>query len=790
MTDETRSLPPEDTSRDQRLEGVLAEYLRRVDAGEAVDRQAIVVAHPDLAHELREFFANRAHVERIVGKPPEAGAMTADVPLQARFGDYELLDLIARGGMGVVYQARQVSLNRPVAVKMILAGQLASDADVKRFRAEAEAAANLRHPGVVSIYEVGIHDGQHFYSMEYVEGRTLSQVSRDGSLTAARAAEYVREMAEIVQYAHQQGVLHRDLKPSNVLIDRDDRVRITDFGLAKRVAGESDLTITGQVIGTPSYMPPEQAAAQHALVGAASDVYALGAILYELLTGRVPFRSDNVAETLRQVQQDDPVRPRLLSPRLSKDLETICLKCLEKEPRRRYATAQQLADELGRFLRGEPIQARPIRFWQRGLKWARRRPAVASLVVTLGLVVIVASVIVVQFWRNERVARKQAEANLAGQNVALARLHWSANRLDEARVLLASCPVEYRDSDWKQLWRVTHVQIASLHCRYGMGSVAFSHDGLMLAASTGDTGDTAGKLTPARVWDARTFAERDLRFEPGFAPALAFDKTGTLIVPRCTCPGKPHRLDDRSYIAGSPGSSASIRFIDFPSGRETVREFTASGRSLNALGELRAISPDGGSVAMTSLDGELTVVQVATGKESTIDLNGKSRATGVSTHVSLSQDGRRVATLMLGGPLIVWDVASGLVAGKFMHGNGISAASLSPDGHTAVLVVNIQNQVVTQILVLDVDSSTYQELSQESGGIVHQPAFRSDGAWIAVAARDNTITVWDLVTRQQVWTLRGHTGQIRGLAFSPDGTRLASASDDGTVRIWNIKLEP
>ena len=372
MTDETRSLPPEDTSRDQRLEGVLAEYLRRVDAGEAVDRQAIVVAHPDLAHELREFFANRAHVERIVGKPPEAGAMTADVPLQARFGDYELLDLIARGGMGVVYQARQVSLNRPVAVKMILAGQLASDADVKRFRAEAGAAANLRHPGVVSIYEVGIHDGQHFYSMEYVEGRTLSQVSRDGSLTAARAAEYVREMAEIVQYAHQQGVLHRDLKPSNVLIDRDDRVRITDFGLAKRVAGESDLTITGQVIGTPSYMPPEQAAAQHALVGAASDVYALGAILYELLTGRVPFRSDNVAETLRQVQQDDPVRPRLLSPRLSKDLETICLKCLEKEPRRRYATAQQLADELGRVLRGEPLQARPIRFWQRGLKWARR----------------------------------------------------------------------------------------------------------------------------------------------------------------------------------------------------------------------------------------------------------------------------------------------------------------------------------------------------------------------------------------------------------------------------------
>src|SRR6185437_6813664 len=251
------------------------------------------------------------------------------------FGDYELLEEIARGGMGVVYKARQTTLNRLVAVKMILAGRLADAAEVKRFQAEAEAAANLRHPGVVAIYEVGVNAGQHYYSMEFVAGRDLSAALRDNKpVSVKRAAEYLREIAEIVEFAHQHGVLHRDLKPSNILIDADDRVRITDFGLAKRVQSNRDLTSSGQVLGTPSYMSPEQAAAQRAMVGPASDVYSLGTILYELLTGRPPFRSENVGETLRQVQQEQPIRPRLLDSKLPRDLETICLKCLEKEPRR------------------------------------------------------------------------------------------------------------------------------------------------------------------------------------------------------------------------------------------------------------------------------------------------------------------------------------------------------------------------------------------------------------------------------------------------------------------------
>jgi serine/threonine protein kinase len=388
--DETNPLHPSDLARQERLEAVLAECLRRAEAGETVDRPAIQAAHPDLADDLREFFTNHARLARIVANSLRSSPATGTYarPTKVRcFGDYEILAEIARGGMGIVYKARQISLNRPVAVKMILAGQFANESEVKRFHAEAEAAANLRHPGVVPIYEVGINQGQHYFSMEYVEGRSLAQLTRENSLSAIKAAELVLETAAIVQYAHEQGVLHRDLKPSNILIGANNRVRITDFGLSKRMTGDSDLTLTGQVIGTPSYMPPEQAAAQHEIIGAASDVYALGAILYELLTGRPPFRGDTIGETLRQVQHDDPVRPRLLTPKLLRDLETICLKCLEKEPRRRYATAQELADELGRFLRGEPIHARSIGTLERTFKLVMRQPATAISLGLLGILI-------------------------------------------------------------------------------------------------------------------------------------------------------------------------------------------------------------------------------------------------------------------------------------------------------------------------------------------------------------------------------------------------------------------
>jgi hypothetical protein len=302
------------------------------------------------------------------------------------FGDYELLREIARGGMGVVYRARQVSLNRPVALKMILAGQLASDDEVKRFYLEAEAAANLDHPSIVPIYEIGEHEGQHFFSMGFVEGTSLAAKVADGPLPPREAAALTMKVAEAVQFAHEKGVIHRDLKPANVLLDSQGQPKVTDFGLAKKLQTDSGLTHTGQVMGTPSYMPPEQADGKN--VGPAADVYALGAILYCLLTGRPPFQAATPMDTLLQVVGQDPVAVRQLNATVPRDLETICLKCLEKEPKRRYATALALAEELNRFLSGEPIVARPVGPAERAGKWVRRRPVIAALsaaVVVIGI---------------------------------------------------------------------------------------------------------------------------------------------------------------------------------------------------------------------------------------------------------------------------------------------------------------------------------------------------------------------------------------------------------------------
>jgi len=290
------------------------------------------------------------------------------------FGDYELLEEIAHGGMGVVFKARQVSLNRLVAVKMIRAGHLASDAEIKRFHTEAEAAANLQHANIVAIHEVGEHEGQQYFSMDYVEGKNLSEMVQGKPLPAARAARYVKTMAAAIQYAHQRGILHRDLKPQNVLIDANDQPRITDFGLAKQMARDTGMTVTGAVMGTPAYMAPEQAAGQSRDVSPASDVYSLGAILYELLTGRPPFRGETTFATLVKVIEEEPVSPKKLNPLVPPDLETICLKCLDKRPGRRYFSARALAEELQRFLDREPILARPSGAFTKTWRWAKRHP--------------------------------------------------------------------------------------------------------------------------------------------------------------------------------------------------------------------------------------------------------------------------------------------------------------------------------------------------------------------------------------------------------------------------------
>jgi serine/threonine protein kinase len=382
-------------------------------------------------------------------------------PERERFGDYELLNEIARGGMGVVYKARQVELDRIVALKMILAGRLAADEDLVRFRTEAEAAARLQHPNVVTVYQVDEIDGQHFYSMEFVEGKTLAQRLAAGPLPGRVAGRYVRQVARAVHYAHQHGILHRDLKPSNILIDPQDEPKVTDFGLAKRLGGDSGQTRTGAVLGTPSYMAPEQAAGKVRDLGPACDVYGLGAVLYELLTGRPPFRAETPIDTVMQVMEHDPVPPRLLNPNVDPDLETITLKCLEKDPRRRYASAEALAEDLQRHLNGESITARSFNILDRLSRIVSRSQHDVAFHTWSTMVLIIAAIVLaehvavfslVQFEGPQALIRAARVAQLA----LIGLVFWQ----NRGRRLLPTTPAE------RELWTIWIGYLVS----YGTGT--------------------------------------------------------------------------------------------------------------------------------------------------------------------------------------------------------------------------------------------------------------------------------------------------------------------------------
>jgi serine/threonine-protein kinase len=364
------------SQRDQRLARLLSELSERAQRGEAVELDAVCRAHPDLAPELRQLWG-AVLVADAVGSAARGSAAEAESDvlsdadtMPARVGDYELLEEIGRGGMGVVYLARQVNLNRELAVKMILRGALASRGDRERFLAEAQAAARLDHEGIVPVHQVGEDRGRMYFSMKYIKGPTLSDLLKEGPLPPQQAARLLAQVSRAIDFAHRQGVLHRDLKPSNILIDEAGQPHVTDFGLAKQLTDPHSMTHSGAVVGTPAYMSPEQAAGSRR-VGPGSDVYSLGAILYHMLTGQPPFPAASPVNAVMQVIEQEPVPPRQLNRQVDRDLELIAVRCLQKPPDLRYPTAGTLADDLEAYLNHEPIAARTGRFPQVISRWFR-----------------------------------------------------------------------------------------------------------------------------------------------------------------------------------------------------------------------------------------------------------------------------------------------------------------------------------------------------------------------------------------------------------------------------------
>jgi WD40 repeat protein/serine/threonine protein kinase len=755
-------------------------------------------------------------------------AAAPSVPDRPSVPGYEILDTLGRGGMGVVYRARQLSLDRIVALKMILAGPHCGPRDLARFRGEAAAVARLQHPNIVQVYDVGEADGRPYLALEFVPGGSLAQHLDGSSQPIGAAARLVETLARAVQVAHEHGIIHRDLKPANVLLSLSRQApvsaagearggvsrfneavpKITDFGLAKLADGEGagGPTVSGEVVGTPSYMAPEQAATPRQPAGPAADVYALGAILYELLTGRPPFKGETPLHTVLQVLHDEPVSVTRLRPNVPRDLETICHKCLQKDPRKRYASAVALAEDLRRFLSGEPVIARPPSALYRWGKFAQRHKAlvggVAGVLLAITLGAITAGLFAVR--ATEQRDRAEGHARRADQERDAAlrqayRAHLAAagaalrdHDVAAASHHLEAAPDAWRDWEWYHLNSRLDDSSAVVRasgqgtmllasCAQGIRLVAVGPDDLRLLDP--DRGERL--ILPRKSLSRVHHVEHAPRGTRVFAQdesgqLVVLDETGTVRL-RLAPPGVlgPDALavsPDQARLAlawGQDDPSYTFALYDLASAEKRA-VFVGHTDRIHAL----AFSPDGRQVASASEDHTARLWDAATGALRR-ELRGHTDKVWA---VAYAPDGARVVTASADGTTRQWDVVTGrpFAVPYRGHSHEVLTAVYSPDGRR---IASAGRDRTVRLWAAD-DQEDVAVLHGHTEAVVLL-AFDADGRRLASAARDRTGRVWEVGGESSPSVLRGHTRYVYPVAYSPDGRWIASGGWDSKVRLWD-----